>query len=177
MDDYHQKRREELRRFSKDELIDLLEDAAKNWLAHDGLWFLAVETEQGMESALRYDKTAWERFTVVEAKRIMQRHNIASGSGLEGLKKALRFRLYAHLNIQEIVEETGSSFVFRMNDCRVQSARRRDRRPDFPCKSIGLVEYSLFARTIDPRITTECVACPPDNHPDDYFCAWKFSLK
>ena len=30
--------RDLLRQLSKDELIGLLEDAAKNWLAHDGLW-------------------------------------------------------------------------------------------------------------------------------------------
>jgi hypothetical protein len=176
MENYHQNRRRELAEMSKDMLIDMIEDAAKNWLAHDGLWFQAVEAEQGMETAIRHDTTAWERFTVIEARRIMKRHGIEPGSGLEGLKKALKYRLYAHLNIQEIVEETEHSFVFQMNDCRVQSARKRQSLPDFPCKSVGLVEYARFAETVDPRIKTECICCPPDKHPDSYYCAWKFSL-
>jgi hypothetical protein len=154
----------------------MLEDAAKNWLAHDGLWFLAVERAHDMPTAIELDRRAWEQFTVIEAKRIMKRQGISPGSGLEGLKKALGFRLYAYLNEQEIVEETATSFVFRMNRCRVQTARHRDGRPDFPCKSVGIVEYANFARTIDERIKTECICCPPDDHPDTYFCAWKFTV-
>ena len=38
------------------ELQDLLIDAAKNWLAHDGLWFRAVEEKFGIETALDLDK-------------------------------------------------------------------------------------------------------------------------
>jgi hypothetical protein len=176
MENYQKNRMEELMSMPKEKLIGMLEDAAKNWLAHDGLWFLTVEAEHGLKNAIVHDTAAWKKFTVIEARRIMKRHNIEPNSGLEGLKKALRFRLYAHLNIQEILEETENSFVFHMNDCRVQSARKRDGRPDFPCKSVGLVEYALFASTIDPRIKTECICCPPDDHPDEYYCSWKFSV-
>ena len=61
-----------------------------------------------------------------------------------------------------------------MVDCRVQSARKRKGLDDFPCKSVGIEEYSGFARTIDERIKTTCISCPPDDHPDDFFCAWEF---
>lgn len=50
-----------------------------------------------------------------------------------------------------------------MNKCRVQFTRNRKGLPDFPCKSVGIVEYSEFAKTIDQRIKTEYVACPPEN--------------
>jgi hypothetical protein len=40
-----------------------------------------------------------------------------------------------------------------------------------------MVEYPTFASTIDSRIVTECVGCPPDEHPDKWFCAWKFTLE
>jgi hypothetical protein len=58
----------------------------------------------------------------------------------------------------------------------VQDARRRKGLEDYPCKSAGVVEYSSFAQAIDPRIRTECMACPPDDIPDGLFCAWKFSI-
>ena len=157
-------------------LLGMLEDFAKNWLAHDGLWFQAVEKEFDLQTAIKLDTTAWETFTKIEAKRIMARHNIPENGGLEALKKALGFRLYAVLNVQTISEETATSFVFKMVDCRVQSARKRKNMPPFPCKSVGIVEYSEFARTIDPRIKTECLACPPDDRERDFYCGWKFTI-
>jgi hypothetical protein len=63
-----------------------------------------------------------------------------------------------------------------MNDCRVQSARKRKGLDDYPCKSAGIIEYSTFAAAIDTRIKTECIGCPPDKHPDEWYCAWKFSI-
>ncbi len=168
--------RDLLRSMDKEFLIDLLEDAAKNWLAHDGLWFQAVENRDGMEAAIELDAQAWERFTKVEARRIMRRHGIGEGGGLPALEKALRFRLYAHINEQTITRVDDRTLRFEMNDCRVQSARRRKGLPDFPCKPVGLVEYAGFAETIDPRIRTRCLTCPPDPHPDDHWCAWEFTI-
>jgi hypothetical protein len=161
----------------KETLIDMLEDQAKNWLAHDGLWFQAVERHYGMEKAIQLDKEAWITFTQIEAKRIMRRHGIEPGGGLEALKKALQFRLYAQINVQSLIEESPQSLRFEMNDCRVQSARKRKGLDDFPCKPVGIAEYAYFAHIIDPRIRTEVICCPPDPHPENYYCAWQFTLE
>ena len=59
--------------------------------------------------------------------------------------------------------------------CRVQEARRRRRVPDFPCKSVGKVEFETFARAVDSRIQTQCLQCPPDAAANQY-CGWEFSL-
>jgi hypothetical protein len=167
----------EIAAFSKDELIELLRDAAVNWLAHDGLWFRAVEARFGLEAAMELDRKAWEKFTVLEAKRIMKRLGLAEGGGIPALVQALKLRLYAHINVQETSEVTADRLVFRMRSCRVQEARERQGLSPFPCKSIGIVEYSGFARTIDPRIETRCLTCPPDPKPENTWCAWEFSLK
>ncbi|MGD2148248.1 MAG: DUF6125 family protein [Anaerolineae bacterium] len=169
--------RELFRQHSKEELIDLLEITAKNWLAHDGLWFLAVEGEFDMETAIELDRRAWERFTVIEAQRILRFLGAEPGEGVPTLKRALQYRLYARINEQEIIDADERTVVFRMNRCRVQAARQRKGLPDFPCKPVGLVEYGNFARTIDPRFRTRCIACPPDPHPEDYWCAWEFTLQ
>ena len=155
---------------------EMLDDAAKLWLAHDGLWFQEIEREFGIEKAIELDKRAWAKFTVIEAKRIMARHKLPQNGGLAALKTALGFRLYAYVNEQEIANETANSFEFRMKECRVQSARQRQGMAPFPCKEIGIVEYSLFAQTIDPAIKTECVGCPPDAKHNNYWCAWRFSV-
>ncbi len=167
----------EINNFSKDELIELLRDAAVNWLAHDGLWFRAVEDTFGLEAAMELDKKAWENFTVLEARRIIKRLNLPESGGIPALLQALKLRLYAHINVQETSDVTADRLVFRMRRCRVQEARERQGLTPFPCKSVGIVEYSGFARTIDPRIETRCLTCPPDPKPEDSWCAWEFTLK
>ncbi|HBW36921.1 DUF6125 family protein [Desulfosporosinus sp. BICA1-9] len=154
----------------------LLEDFAKRWLAHDGLWFQAIEQARGIEEAVERDVEAWRRFTVLEAKRVMAFLGLAENGGLDALERALRFRLYAFLNEQESFRPDDHTLIFHMKDCRVQSARKRKNLPDHPCKPVGEVEYSLFASTIDPRIKTTCIACPPDPHPEEFYCGWKFTL-
>jgi hypothetical protein len=155
----------------------LIEALSVNWLANDGVWFQAIERSMGMSEAKRCNDSSWANFSPFEASAIRQFLQLGDQPGLEGLKAALRFRLYAFINKQSFTNETDDSFDFLMNDCRVQSARKRKGMDDYPCKSGGLIEYTSFARTIDSRITTECLCCPPDKHPDDYYCAWRFRLK
>jgi len=92
---------------------------------------------------------------------------------LDGLAKALNYRLYSVIN-KQTVKRKKNTVILEMNDCRVQSARKRKNLPDYPCKIAGIVEYTRFAETIDKRIKTDVIACPPDDHPEDYFCAWRF---
>jgi len=159
-----------------DKLRELLKAVSVNWLANDGVWFQAVEFASGMNDAKRCNDSCWAHFSPLEAWSIRQFLGLSDQPGLEGLKQALGFRLYAAINVQSIVDESPESFLFRMNECRVQSARKRKGLDDYPCKSGGMVEYSEFARAIDGRIITECVGCPPDPHPAEWVCAWRFRL-
>lgn len=156
--------------------LDLLEDFAKRWLAHDGLWFQSIEGQRGIEEAMHHDIEAWRHFTVIEAKRIMEFLKLPPQGGLDALERALNFRLYAFLNQQSIERPNENTLIFKMTNCRVQSARRRKQMPDFPCKPVGEVEYSLFAATIDSRISTRCLACPPDQDSREFYCGWEFTL-
>ncbi|MDY6848462.1 MAG: DUF6125 family protein [Thermodesulfobacteriota bacterium] len=162
---------------SREELVQIIVDDAKNWLAHDGLWFQEVEKRYGLDVAVDADTEAWRRFTVIEARRIMARLGIAPGGGIPALVECLKHRFYARLNLQETVDVSEDRAVFRMLDCRVQSARKRKGLAEHPCKSVGIVEYGEFARTVDSRIQTRCLACPPDPVPAEYWCAWEFTLQ
>lgn len=162
---------------STNEMKQLMDNISLNWLANDGVWFQAVESELGMFDAKRCNDSCWVRFSPFEAHSIKQFWGLPDNAGLEGLKAALHFRIYAGINVQSIIDESPQSIIFQMNDCRVQSARKKKGMEDYPCKSAGVVEYRTFASTIDPRIVTECVGCPPDAHPDEWFCAWRFKLK
>jgi len=168
-----------LAKLSKEDLVSLLEDMGKNWLASDGIWFQTIEKnyDSEMYTAKRMNDTNWVRFSYIEAKTIMKRLNLPEDGGLSTLKEALKYRQYALVNQQEIIEISDSKVIFRMNDCKVQSARKRKGLSDYPCKSAGIVEYSRFAEAIDPRIKTKCIGCPPDPHPVEWWCAWEFEIE
>lgn len=161
---------------SREQLLHALEAFAKNWLAHDGCWFLAAEERLGMEAAIELDAAAWARFAAVEAERIMSAFEVPHNGGLASLERALGLRMYALINAQRAESsEDGHTLRFFMDVCRVQEARRRKGLPDFPCKSVGTVEFETFARTIDSRIHTTCLHCPPDPVHNEY-CAWEFRM-
>ncbi|MGE5139241.1 MAG: DUF6125 family protein [Rudaea sp.] len=164
-----------LEELSREDLVKLVEVYAKNWLAHDGCWFLAAEEKHGLEEAIELDARSWACFSPVEARRIMQAFNIEPEGGLDALERALQYRLYAGINRQESESVNGLTLRFRMVECRVQQARQRKGLAPFPCKSVGQVEYSQFASTVDPRIETVCVHAPPDPVSTE-FCEWEFRL-
>jgi uncharacterized protein DUF6125 len=101
----------------REDLLRALEMFAKNWLAHDGCWFLAAEERFDMQTAIDLDAV-----------------------------------------------------------CPVQEARRSKGMADFPCNCVGIVEFETFAATIDPRIRTTCLHCPPETAPGQY-CGWEFTIE
>ncbi len=161
----------------RETLLKIIDMYAKAWQAMDGAYFLALEKKYGIDVAIEMDKEAWKIFSPIEAKRIMREMGIEPGGGLRSLDMALKFRVYARLNKQSSEWVNDNTLIFRMNECRVQTARKRKGLPDFPCKEVGIIEYTEFAKTIDPRIKTRCIACPPDPHPDEYYCAWEFTME
>lgn len=165
-----------LNNLSEEKIDELKSAIAKNWLANDGIWFQTIEFEDGMLDAKKCNDEAWREFSPFEAIRIKNIIGLEEFPGLYGLKKALKYRLYSDLNVQSIGNETENSFEFFMNECRVQNARKRKGLDDYPCKSAGIIEYSSFAETIDSRIKTKIIACPPDKHPDNWYCGWHFYI-
>lgn len=164
-----------LSKYTKDELIRLIEIYAKNWLAMDGVWFQSVERKDGMDAAMYHDIEVWKRFTIIEARRIKKFLNLSERAGLEGLMEALRFRFCANLN-EEKIERKGNTLTYTVSACRVQGARKRKGMPLHPCKAVGIIEYGGFAKEIDDRIQCECISCYPDVTDHQCSCKWKFVL-
>lgn len=57
------------------------------------------------------------RYSPFEAWSIKQLLGLPEQAVIKGLKVALQFRMYARINVQSI--------IFQINDCRVQSERKR----------------------------------------------------
>jgi len=154
-----------------------LTDAAKNWIAMDGLWFQAVEQAYGMDAALAIDRQVWEQFAVIEARRIKERLFLPENGGLDALEIAFNSRLVSLLNKLEILRPDEKTLIVTTKTCRVQATRTRKGMAQFPCRSVGMVEFPVFARTIDARIVTTCLSCPPETLPGTPYCSWKFTLE
>ncbi len=158
------------------DLLRLIDIYAKNWLAMDGVWFQSIEQKFGMNEAIEHDENAWRQFTVIEANRIKEFLDLPEKAGLDGLKKALALRMYANINADEIIIQE-NTLIYRTLDCRVQNARKRKGMEFHPCKSVGIIEYTFFAKTIDARISCEAISCYPDVTDETCNCAWKFTLR
>jgi hypothetical protein len=159
----------------KERLIGLIEALSANWLIGDGIWFRTVEDNHDMYISKRCNDTCWTRYSPLEAAMIKSFLQLPEQSGLDGLEQALSFRLYANINEQRI-ERSGNELILRMVRCLVQQTRKINKLPDYPCKSAGMAEFPTFARTIDSRIRADCISCPPDEHPKEWVCAWRFYI-
>jgi hypothetical protein len=161
----------------QEQVSQALTDAAKNWVAMDGLWFQEVEQAYGMDAALAMDMRVWEHFAVIEAQRIKERLVLPDKGGLDALEIAFKNRLISLLNELEILRPDEKTLIVTLKTCRVQATRKRKGMPEFPCRSVGLVEFPVFARTIDARIMTTDLSCPPETLPGTPYCSWKFTLE
>lgn len=161
---------------NKEDLVTLIGDLAKTWVAGDGLWFQAVEGCSGMNAAKQINDTCWSRFAHLEAHKILTFLGAEAGGGLQALEQALRFRVYSTINAHLLSWNSDGSLLFTITECRVQSSRRRKNMDDYPCKSAGLVEYGQFALGVDKRIQIDCVRCPPDVLNPGEFCSWRFTI-
>lgn len=165
--------KEELDTLSREQLIALLIDDSKNVIAMDGVWFQAIEKEQGMDSAMHFDEEAWKVYTRSEARRIKKFLALEEHCGLEGLAKALQYRMVDRPNPSETIID-GNKLTYKIKVCRVQEARTRKGLPLHPCKSAAVYEYSRFAEVIDDRIKCRCLSCYPDVTDTSCSCSWEF---
>ena len=163
----------ELEQLSREQLIELLFIDSKNVIAMDGVWFQSVERELGMEAAMHHDEEAWKRYTCSEARRIKAFLGLPEHPGLEGLARALSYRMVDRANPTEVILQE-QKLIYKVTLCRVQEARKRKNMPLHPCKSAAVYEYGGFAATIDDRIRCRCVSCYPDITEETCACAWEF---
>jgi hypothetical protein len=109
----------------QDDCKEELRDAAKSWIAMDGLWFQAVEQEYGIEAAVLLDPNVSKQFAAIEARRIKECLNLPERGGLDALEVAFNNHLFCHVNETEILHPDKKTLVVTTKTCRVQAARER----------------------------------------------------
>ncbi len=138
----------------------------------DSFWYLYITERFDAATADRLNRKGLGPGGGAGGRDILQRFGIQE-RGLTGFVRALRYWPW-HIWVGYQIEENAEEVILTVPSCPTQEARLKRGLEEYHCKEMHRLEFGKFAQEVDPADSNGVCLRPPDKHPKEMFCKWRF---
>ena len=165
----------EMRRLTKEKLIDYINIVNRNFWTLQGNWMVSIGERYSNQVALEFDDICFGRCAEVQVYRLKKFFNL--GSDIPSLIRIFTFSQFWSTLDCEYDRVTDKQIIWRVTRCPMQLQRIKNGLGELPCKLSALSINEKIAKAINPKMKVACLLCPPDSHPENRWCEWLFELR